>query len=128
VCVNAAPARTLSAEFERCIDLLVVNAIEARDMCQIGVQDLASARAAAEALGRRFARVVVTAGEHGVAYSEAGHSASLAAQKVTLVSTHGAGDCFVGVLCQRLSDGATLSAAVHEANQAAAEHVSRLPH
>jgi ribokinase len=106
----------------------VVNAIEARDMCQIGVQDLASARAAAEALGRRFARVVVTAGEHGVAYSEAGHSASLAAQKVTLVSTHGAGDCFVGVLCQRLSDGATLSAAVHEANQAAAEHVSRLPH
>lgn len=46
-CVNAAPARALSAESERCIDLLVVNAIEARDMCQISVQDLASARAIA---------------------------------------------------------------------------------
>jgi len=128
VCVNAAPARTLSPEFERCIDLLVVNAIEARDMCQISVQDLASARTAAEALGRRFARVVVTAGEHGVAYSEAGDTGSLAAQKVTLVSTHGAGDCFVGVLCQRLSHGATLATAVNEANRAAAAHVSRLPH
>ncbi|WP_337027447.1 PfkB family carbohydrate kinase [Pantoea eucalypti] len=128
VCVNAAPARSLSAAFEGCIDLLVVNAIEARDMCGINVQDLTSARAAAASLTGRFARVVVTAGEHGVAYSEAGETHTLAAQKVTLVSTHGAGDCFVGVLCQRLSLGATLGEAVSDANRAAAEHVSRQPH
>jgi len=128
VCVNAAPARPLSAAFECAIDLLVVNAIEARDMCGISVQDLASARTAAETLASRFARVVVTAGEHGVAYSEAGATRTLAAQKVTLVSTHGAGDCFVGVLCQRLSAGATLGEAVNVANGAAAEHVSRQPH
>ncbi|WP_337013352.1 PfkB family carbohydrate kinase [Pantoea sp. AS142] len=128
VCVNAAPARPLSGVFERCIDLLVVNAIEARDMCGVNVQDLTSARAAAESLASRFARVVVTAGEHGVAYSEAGVTHTLAAQKVTLVSTHGAGDCFVGVLCQRLSIGATLGEAVSAANRAAAEHVSRQPH
>ncbi|MEB6223472.1 PfkB family carbohydrate kinase [Pantoea anthophila] len=128
VCVNAAPARPLSAAFEACIDLLVVNAIEARDMCGISVQDLTSARAAAESLAGRFARVVVTAGEHGVAFSEAGETHTLVAQKVTLVSTHGAGDCFVGVLCQRLSIGATLREAAEEANRAAAEHVSRQPH
>lgn len=127
VCVNAAPARDLSADFEACIDLLVVNAIEARDMCGISVQDLPSARAAADALASRFARVVVTAGEHGVAYSESGETRTLPAEKVTLVSTHGAGDCFVGVLCQRLSGGATLAEAVSDANRAAAEHVSRPP-
>ncbi|MGK3141313.1 PfkB family carbohydrate kinase [Pantoea sp. C2G6] len=128
VCLNAAPARPLSAAFAGCIDLLVVNAIEARDMCGISVQDLTSARTAAESLASRFASVVVTAGEHGVAYSEAGQTRSLAAQKVTLVSTHGAGDCFVGVLCQRLSGGADLSEAVAAANCAAAEHVSRPSH
>lgn len=125
VCVNAAPARDLSADFAACIDLLVVNAIEARDMCGVSVQDLTSAYAAADALASRFARVVVTAGEHGVAYSESGETRTLAAEKVTLVSTHGAGDCFVGVLCQRLSRGATLAEAVSDANRAAADHVSR---
>jgi ribokinase len=43
VCLNAAPARELSAQMQACIDLLVVNAVEARDLCGIGVNDLDSA-------------------------------------------------------------------------------------
>ncbi|WP_432371681.1 PfkB family carbohydrate kinase [Pantoea allii] len=125
VCINAAPARQLSAEFERCVDLLVVNAVEARDMSGVAVTDLLSARQAAEQLASRFSRVVVTAGEHGVAFSEAGETHSLPARQITLVSTHGAGDCFMGVLCKALNDGNDLAHAVATANDAAAEHVSR---
>ncbi|KTS73749.1 MULTISPECIES: PfkB family carbohydrate kinase [Pantoea] len=125
VCINAAPARPLSAEFERSIDVLVVNAVEARDMSGIVVTDLSSAQQAATQLAARFPCVVVTAGEHGVAFSEAGNTQTLPARKVTLVSTHGAGDCFMGVLCQALADGEALALAVAKANDAAATHVSQ---
>lgn len=126
VCLNAAPARILQPELAACIDVLVVNAVEARDMSGVPVEDLDGARAAAEALSARFTRVVVTAGEHGVAFSENGHSGVLPAIEVELISTHGAGDCFVGVLSRALAEGEELLAAVALANQAAAEHVSRV--
>lgn len=126
VCLNAAPARALQPELAACIDVLVVNAVEARDMSGLPVEDLVGARAAAEALSASFARVVVTAGEHGVAFSEKGQSGVLPAIEVELVSTHGAGDCFVGVLSRALAEGEPLLEAVARANQAAAEHVSRV--
>jgi ribokinase len=126
VCINAAPARDIEPELAECVQLLIVNAVEARDMCQIEVNDLASACEAAQLLALRFPQVIVTAGEHGLAIGEAGKSAiSIAAIPVKLVSTHGAGDCFVGVLCQSLLAGLSLHAAAERANHAAAEHVSR---
>ncbi|WP_456310167.1 ribokinase [Serratia proteamaculans] len=126
VCYNAAPAREVSEQMLASVDLLVVNAVEARDMSQIAVPNLSAACLAAESLGQSFPAVVVTAGEHGVAFCEkGGASQSLPAEKVTLVSTHGAGDCFMGMLCTTLLQGATLATAVSNANRAAAEHVSR---
>ncbi len=126
VCLNAAPARPLTPEMLAGVDLLVVNAVEARDLSQITVADLSAACLAAESLGRDFPAVVVTAGEHGVAFCEQGaDSQSLPARKVQLVSTHGAGDCFMGMLCTTLLNGEPLAVAVDKANQAAAEHVSR---
>ncbi len=128
VCINAAPARDIAPALADCVQLLIVNAVEARDMCQIAVTDLASACHAAQTLAQRFPQVIVTAGEHGLALCETGGEAvSIAAIPVKLVSTHGAGDCFVGVLSQALLHGATLLAAAVKANQAAAEHVSRPP-
>lgn len=125
VCINAAPARPLAAELEACIDLLVVNAVEARDMCGVTVDDLATATLAAEALVQRFRQVVVTAGEHGVAFCQQGAAAmSQPAEKIRLISTHGAGDCFTGVLCRALSAQHSLAEAVRLANAAAAKHVS----
>ncbi len=126
VCINAAPARPLSEPFAALIDILIVNAIEARDMCGIEVEDLASAQHAATLLAERFAKVVVTAGEHGVAWCEAGKAAqALPARKIKLVSTHGAGDCFVGALCASFTAGHSLAEAVASANAAAARHVSQ---
>ncbi|HHB1425267.1 TPA: PfkB family carbohydrate kinase [Serratia odorifera] len=128
VCLNAAPARTLSTDLQASIDLLVVNAVEARELNGMPVDNLAAACAAAQALSHRFPAVVVTAGEHGVAFCQSGQqSHSLPAVQVQLVSTHGAGDCFMGVLCTALLQGQTLAQAVAQANQVAAEHVSRQP-
>ncbi|MFC0227380.1 ribokinase [Serratia aquatilis] len=126
VCLNAAPARDLCAPLQACIDLLVVNAVEARDLSGITVNALQQACQASEVLSGSFKAVVVTAGEHGVAFCEAGNnSQSLPAQKVELISTHGAGDCFMGMLCTSLLQGQPLAQAVANANQAAAAHVSR---
>ncbi|WP_455844264.1 PfkB family carbohydrate kinase [Pantoea agglomerans] len=126
VCINAAPARDIEPELAACVQLLIVNAVEARDMCQIAVTDLASACEAAQVLAQRFPQVIVTAGEHGLAFCETGGTAShIVAIPVKLVSTHGAGDCFVGVLSQSLLAGLSLADAAGKANHAAAEHVSR---
>jgi len=128
VCLNAAPARPLSAALTALIDVLVVNAIEARDMSDVAVNDLATAARAAQVLSAHFPRVVVTAGEHGVAFCETGHPCqTLAAQKVVLISTHGAGDCFTGTLCAALARQEAFSDAVIAANAAAAQHVSQRP-
>ena len=95
-------------------------------MCGVTVNDLSSALEAAELLAKRFSQVVVTAGEHGVAFCEAGIAGStLAARRIKLVSTHGAGDCFMGVLCTSLMHGEALRDAVFRANEAAARHVSQ---
>lgn len=125
VVLNAAPARTLSDVLVQIIDILVVNAGEAEALCGIAVVSLDTAQDAAKALSERFRVVIVTAGGDGVAvagvngrYSEPGHC-------VTLISTHGAGDCFIGTMIARLVEQNALPDAVASANLAAAKHVSR---
>ncbi|NDL63244.1 PfkB family carbohydrate kinase [Acerihabitans arboris] len=126
VCLNAAPATALSADFERCIDVLAVNSVEARDMSGVAVNDLDSAGEAVLALKARFPIVMVTAGGHGVAFSDIADAyAFFPAEPVELVSTHGAGDCFMGTFCQAFNDGAPLGEAIKAANHAAAKHVSQ---
>lgn len=125
VCINAAPAKVISSELFSLIDLLVVNGVEARDMCGISVNSLDNALSAAHKLHNDYSKVVVTAGEYGVAYVDECISGSIPAEKIELVSTHGAGDCFMGVLCQALIKKHSLQDAVKMANHAAALHVSQ---
>ena len=125
VCLNAAPYRPLSAELAALVDLLVVNAIEAEELGGLAVTDLASAAAAAEVLTRQFPSVVVTAGGDGVAGMRRGEDpVVLPALPVTLVSTHGAGDAFVGALVTAHAAGHSFAECLRSANAAAAAHVS----
>jgi ribokinase len=125
VCLNAAPYRPLPGELAALVDLLVVNAIEAEQLGGLTVADLASAAAAATALAGRFPAVVVTAGGDGVAGVRRGEDpVVLPALPVTLVSTHGAGDVFVGALVTALAAGRSFAACLGSANAAAAAHVS----
>jgi ribokinase len=128
VCLNAAPATTFSESFKEHIDLLVVNSIEARDMSGIEVTDLVTAEAAAKSLNAIYPIVIVTAGEHGVAFSkDLNCLGAIPSEKVELISTHGAGDCFMGTLCAKLVSGNDLIEAINKANKMAAVHVSTSP-
>ena len=125
VLLNAAPARELSPAFAALVDILVVNAVEAEMMGAGHVCCLASAARAAETLAQRFDTIVVTAGGHGLAaWTSDDQSFALAAEKVTVVSTHGAGDAFIGALAASLVAGAGFEAACSAASRAAARHVS----
>ena len=126
VILNAAPARSLSPELEGLVDVLVVNAIEAEQLAALAVVDtLTGAEEAAKLLAARFPTVVVTAGGEGVACATApGEAFSMEAIEVKLVSTHGAGDEFTGVLAAELARARDIRSALDAANRAAAVLVS----
>lgn len=125
VLLNAAPARTLPEALVPLVDLLVVNAVEADMMGAGAVTDLASAADAARQLSHRFAKVIVTAGSLGLAAATCDDGGfRLEAEKVQVVSSHGAGDAFVGTLGAGLARGTPFRAAVEAASRAAARHVS----
>ncbi len=125
VILNAAPARAVEAALYDSVDTLVVNRIEAAMIAGLPVEDLAAAKAALPLLGGGRRNVVITLGGDGlVVQPRDGAAVSLAAHRVTAVSTHGAGDCFVGAVASRLSRGETLIEAVTYANLAAATLVS----
>ncbi len=119
--LNAAPARAVDpALLERCA-LLVVNRVEASDMA--GTDDPV---AAAQALSRQGpAAVIVTLGDEGLVLYEDGRPAHLPAHPVKVVSTHGAGDMFVGALTAAWAGGGTLKHAARFGQAAAALTVSR---
>ena len=125
VCLNAAPARDMSPEFLALVDVLIVNSIEAEALGSDPVDSLTAAASAALILSQRFTTVIVTAGGDGVACCSAdAGSFALAAKPVDVVSTHGAGDVFSGVLCAELASNTPLKDAIVTANSAAADHVS----
>lgn len=111
VVLNAAPARAVSRELLSLTDVLVVNRVEA-EMIGRGLDDYAGT-------------LIETRGGDGCILRSAGEDAHhVAAFPVSVVSTHGAGDCFTGALACRLAAGGDLDTAVRFAAAAAALHVS----
>ena len=85
----------------------------------------ADALAVATELAKRFRHVVVTLGGDGLVYAGADEAPfALPAIPVKLVSTHGAGDEFIGVLAAGLVRGKSMRAALESANAAAARLVA----
>lgn len=125
VLLNAAPARPLPEALRSAVTVLIVNAVEAAMMGAGDVQDLPSAARAAGHLARPGQAIIVTAGGHGLALVGAdGATLALPATPVTVISTHGAGDCFCGTVAAELARGADLPAACRSASLRAAAHVA----
>jgi ribokinase len=126
VVLNAAPARKLSDDLIALVDILVVNAIEAEFLAGMAVvETLDGAAQAARLLVDLCPVAIVTAGGEGVACCDrTGEAFALPAIPVKLVSTHGAGDEFVGALAAALARGEGMRAAVAAANAASALLVS----
>ena len=122
---NAAPARVPAPGLGGLVDILVVNRVEATQLSGVEIVQVGNAAAAANSLARPERAVVVTLGAEGLVFVQGGEPAvTIAAEPVTAVTTHGAGDCFVGTLAARLAEGAGLHAACLAANAAAARFVS----
>lgn len=126
VILNAAPARDLPPALSELVDVIVVNAIEAEQLTDVAVFDsLAGALGAARLLAKTYPAAVVTAGGEGLACAtNPGEEFLIEAIKVRLVSTHGAGDEFTGVLAAEIARGTSMETALRAANHAAAVLVS----
>jgi len=125
ILLNAAPARPLSADLQGNVDILVVNAVEAADVSGRPVETPSDALVVAAELAQRFLHVVVTLGGDGLVYAGADEAPfALPAIPVKLVSTHGAGDEFIGVLAASLARGQPMREALQAANAAAARLVA----
>jgi ribokinase len=126
IILNAAPARPIDAAFFELLDVLIVNRVEAETMSGKVVHDAASAMAALPELAGGGRSIIITLGGDGlIVMPEKEAPVFIAALPVKVTSTHGAGDCFVGVLAAKLAAGDRLIDACHAANRAAAKHVSR---
>lgn len=122
--LNAAPARSVSPSLMGCLDLLVVNRGEAADLIGRSEAALDPAQAAVELHSRGPAAVIVTLGAGGLVLAEGGAPVHLPAQPVSVVSTHGAGDAFIGALAAEWARGSDLATAAAFGHAAAALHVS----
>ena len=104
VWLNAAPARKISNDLVEAIDLLIVNKVEAEFYARAG-----------------FAvNLLKTLGADGVSYK----GVQYLGFPVDVVSTHGAGDMFVGALASQVVYGTNMVSAIKFAQAAAALHVS----
>ena len=127
VLLNAAPFRRMPTALLANITHLIVNAVESEMLGSPPVTGLASAEKAANHLSPLAPHIIVTAGSIGLAIASNGKTVSIPAQKVKAISSHGAGDAFIGALAAALLSGASLTDAAQTASRAAARHVAGLP-
>ena len=124
VILNSAPAQKLSQQLAAYVDLLVVNRVEAQTLSGKPVATFAEANLALESLQASGRDVIITLGGQGLVVAEAGKSAvNIGPIKVDVVSTHGAGDCFIGKLASAIASGKNLLDAASSANSTAAAFV-----
>jgi ribokinase len=127
VILNAAPARAASKALLDRVDVLIVNRVEAEMLSGQSVAHREGALNALAKLAKPVRAVVVTLGGEGLVAQAAGEPPRwIAAKPVKPVSTHGAGDCFVGTLAAGLAKGDELYEAARLANLAAADFVAGL--
>lgn len=124
VIFNAAPALTPNKDFFERIDLLIVNQLEAKMLLskESGIFDDLDALKKLQNLGPK--EVIITLGADGYAgISRDGEVFSKPGIKVDVLSTHGAGDCFVGTLAAFICKGEHISVAAQYARASSALHV-----
>ena len=123
---TARPVRRLPESLVTGTDVVIVNEVEAEQISGLPVTDVVSARRAAKALvAGGFGVAVVTLGKRGAVWTDRADGGRVAAPRVKVVDTVGAGDTFVGYLAAGLARGVPLEQSVSEAVHAASLAVTR---
>ena len=124
--VNLAPPFEVPRELLERLDPLVLNEHEATFLLGESVEGVdAALSAASELLDLGPEAVVITVGEEGAVFSGGEGAKHLAAPRVEVVDTTGAGDAFVGALAATLAGDAPLEEAVAYAVRAGATAVTK---
>lgn len=127
VIVNTAPYSKISDEFLEGVYLVTPNEVEAEELSGIKVDDLESAKKAADYFkAKGVENVIITLGSRGAFVSADGEEKIVPAFKVKAIDATGAGDAFNGGLLCALSEGKSFFEAVRFANALAALSVQKL--
>ncbi len=124
IILNAAPALTPNKDFFERIDLLVVNQLEAEMLLneEPSIFNNLDALRKLQNLGPK--EVIITMGADGyTGISKNGEIFSEPGIKVDVLSTHGAGDSFVGTLAAFICKGEPINIAAQYAQASSALHV-----
>ena len=124
VIFNAAPALTPNKDFFERIDLLIVNQLEAKMLMneEPSIFNNFDALQKLQNLGPK--EVIITLGAEGyTGISKNGEIFSEPGIKVDVLSTHGAGDSFVGTLAAFICKGEPINIAAQYAQASSALHV-----
>jgi ribokinase len=125
--LNLAPYRPTGSEVLALCDPLVMNEIEASSLLGRTVRGAKDAQNAAEGLTSLARSVVISIGEEGAVWAEAGGSGHVAAPLVEhVVDASGAGDAFVGALAMMLAGRESLDRSLRVAVAAGSFVVSRV--
>lgn len=125
ILLNAAPFRPMPREFLEQVDWLVVNRVEAEMLAEAEGISFRDNFDLAGGLAHLCRAVIVTLGAEGMIMCRGGgEPVANSAPRVSAISSHGAGDVFVGAFSARLATGDEPEEAVAYAQQAAALHVS----
>lgn len=125
IILNAAPMREMSVELLKLVDVLIVNKVEASGLFGKPINSVEDAVSLAEQDLYRFSLLIITLGDQGLVYRQVqGRTEYLPPKKVELISSHGAGDHFVGAFCTEFAAGKNALAAMKYASTAAAIFVS----
>ena len=124
VILNAAPALTPKKDFFERVDLLIVNQLEAKMLLneEPSIFNNLDALRKLQNLGPK--EVIITLGAEGyTGISKNGEIFSEPGIKVDVLSTHGAGDSFVGTLAAFICKGEPINIAAQYAQASSALHV-----
>ena len=124
IILNAAPALTPNKDFFERIDLLIVNQLEAKMLLneEPSIFNNLDALRKLQNLGPK--EVIITLGAEGyTGISKNGEIFSEPGIKVDVLSTHGAGDSFVGTLAAFICKGEPINIAAQYAQASSALHV-----
>lgn len=126
VILNPAPSSRHALECLEYVDVITPNETEASQLSGIDVQDIASAKKAAQHIVSQGAkRVIITMGSRGALILEGNQFQHIPAFPAVSVDTTGAGDAFNGALAASISNGQSMIQAATYASAFASLSVER---
>ncbi|WP_315070411.1 ribokinase [uncultured Clostridium sp.] len=128
--LNPAPAKKIPDELLKYTDIIVPNETEATTLTGVNVQDLESAKQAANIFfDKNVKYVIITLGNKGAALISKKNGILIPAYKVNVIDSTAAGDSFIGAISTKLRkdnfDIKSLEEAVKFANKVSAITVQR---